>query len=497
MLWPKGAGEPAHPIRIGTYGGEARPVIGGDGYQASILLFNEDDYEIADLELTNQASYLDVGGNAKSEPGFGGAVNDFGTGRNVRFGLKVVASDRSLSGFRVSNLRVQGIFPSPTNSAYTHQGYGIKFESQSDLATNAMRTIADVDIESITVREAGHYGVWIKPLGLTGNDAHKHDDFTLRNSTFLNTGGAGFVSVKASNVIVEHNVFDGSGSSIDPRMWARGSGLWPFDSRGVVIQHSVVRNARGPLDSYGVHIDYNNEDVVVQYNYSENNEGGFVQILGANENCGYRFNISVSDGSRVAGVDGARQNGRIFNVSNFCNVDAGCPSVGNLIYNNTVFVPNTSSPEVFFKAGSGETRFQNNLIVVEEGSAVLATHMAASGVSYDFQDNLFYPQGLFSLEGPLVNNAHYFAPQLRMPGAREPAMYKLLEDSPAKSIGTARESGEDYFGFPVREGAPLNLGAYDGAETFGGLAVPALPLPFFLLARVGFFVSRLRWAHGR
>ena len=64
MLWPKGAGEPAHPIRIGTYGGEARPVIGGDGYQASILLFNEDDYEIADLELTNQASYLDVGGNA-------------------------------------------------------------------------------------------------------------------------------------------------------------------------------------------------------------------------------------------------------------------------------------------------------------------------------------------------------------------------------------------------------------------------------------------------
>jgi hypothetical protein len=493
MFWPKGSGEPAHPVRIGAYGGGARPVIDGDGYQASVLLFNDDHYELADLELTNQASYLDGGGKAKSEPGFGGAVNDFGTGRNVRFGLKVVASSRSLSGFRLSNLHVRGVFPSPTNAAYTHQGYGIKFESQSDLSTNMIRTIADVDIDGITVRETGHYGVWIKPLGLTGNDVHKHDDFTLRNSTFLNTGGAGFVPVKASNVIVEHNVFDGSGSSIDPRMWARGSGLWPFDSRGVVIQHNVVRNARGPLDSYGVHIDYNNENVVVQYNYSQNNEGGFVQILGANENCGYRFNISVGDGGRVEGVNGALQNGRIFNVSNFCNVNAGCPSVGNFIYNNTVFVPNTVSPEVFFKAGSGETRFQNNLIVVEEGSAVLATHMAAAGVSYDIQDNLFYPQELFSLAGPLLDNAHYFAPQLRMPGATDPAMYKLLEESPAKSIGTAVESGEDYFGFPVREGTPPHLGAYNGAETFGGPSVPAMPLEFVVLAGVGIAVTGLRW----
>ena len=48
-----------------------------------------------------------------------------------------------------------------------------------------------------------------------------------------------------------------------------------------MIQNNVFMNARGPLDSYGVHIDYNNENVVVQYNFSYNNEGGFVQILGS------------------------------------------------------------------------------------------------------------------------------------------------------------------------------------------------------------------------
>ena len=118
------------------------------------------------------------------------------------------------------------------------------------------------------------------------------------------------------------------------------------------IQHNEMRNARGPLDSYGVHIDYNNENVVVQYNYSFNNEGGFAQILGGNVDCGYRYNVSVADGERVAGVNGALQNGRIFNVSNFCNRPAGCPSVGSFIYNNTIFVPADRTPEIFVKAAS-------------------------------------------------------------------------------------------------------------------------------------------------
>ena len=181
------------------------------------------------------------------------------------------------------------------------------------------------------------------------------------------------------------------------------SGLWPFDSRDVVIQHNELRNARGPLDSYGVHIDYNNENVVAQYNYSHHNEGGFVQILGANLDCGYRYNISVGDGARVEGIDGAVQDGRIVNVSNFCNVPAGCPSIGNFIYNNTVFVPSDISPGIIFKAGSGGTFFHNNLVVLE-------TDVAASGVTYDIQNNLFYPPALFSLDPQLTSGAHYADP---------------------------------------------------------------------------------------
>jgi hypothetical protein len=45
-------------------------------------------------------------------------------------------------------------------------------------------------------------------------------------------------------------------------MWKRGSGLWTFDCKDVIVQHNYFMNAHGPQDSYGAHIDYGNENVV-------------------------------------------------------------------------------------------------------------------------------------------------------------------------------------------------------------------------------------------
>lgn len=497
MFWPRGSGTVAQPIRIASYGGLVKPIIDGDGYQASLLIVDDEYYEVENLELTNQASHLDQASEVKVEADFQGAENDDGSGEDVRFGVKVVAVGRSISGFSFSNLDIHDVYPTPADPGKSHQGYGIKFESQSDVDANEIYTISDIDMEGLTVSRTGHYGIWVRPLGLNGIDDYKHDDITLRNSTFLDTGGSGFVPAKASNVLVEGNLFDGTGSHLDARMWQRGSGLWTFDSRDVLIQNNTVRNARGPMDSYGVHIDYNNENVVVQYNYSYNNEGGFVQILGGNTDCGYRYNISVADGYRVQGVDGGLQSGRLFNVSNYCNVNAGCPSVGNFIHNNTVFVPNTFSPEIVFKAGSGETLFYNNVIYVQDGSAVLQTQIAGSGVTYDIRNNLFYPPGLFSLATELSNEAVYFDPQLRDPGADDPAMYKLLPGSPAKSAGTWVAGSEDFFGLPVSSGSPAHLGAYNGDETFDLVSVPLLGWPALLLLTLGLGFSGIRRSSSR
>ena len=41
-----------------------------------------------------------------------------------------------------------------------------------------------------------------------------------------------------------------------------------------------------------------NVNTFVQYNYMEDCEGGFVEILRGNKNAVYRFNVSVNDGFR-------------------------------------------------------------------------------------------------------------------------------------------------------------------------------------------------------
>ena len=53
----------------------------------------------------------------------------------------------------------------------------------------------------------------------------------------------------------------------------RGSGAWFFRSKNVVAQHNTAALSRGHNDSAGIHVDYNNENILVQYNFTFNNEG--------------------------------------------------------------------------------------------------------------------------------------------------------------------------------------------------------------------------------
>jgi nitrous oxidase accessory protein NosD len=117
------------------------------------------------------------------------------------------------------------------------------------------------------------------------------------------------VPTRSRNILVRGNTVDHSGSSADPRMHQRGSGIWTWTARDVLIEKNKFMHARGKADSHGAHIDFNCNNVVIQYNMSIDNEGGFVEILGNNHNCAYRYNISINDGSRVRG-EGRRRTGR-------------------------------------------------------------------------------------------------------------------------------------------------------------------------------------------
>tara|TARA_Y100000813_G_scaffold153453_1_gene113616 strand:+ start:2241 stop:4517 length:2277 start_codon:yes stop_codon:yes gene_type:complete len=604
MFWLKGSGTFAEPIVVDVYGGENRPIIDGYGYQASILIFNDQNIEVNGLELYNSFSHLDSslittissqtpnmfsvgpnntwtnvytacvigdgnngamqtfvinvtnlpegganyrvirtvanenwyfapaqslslglntitvnsvdfertvkfqfstgavefdaislnseemyfsGGVVKKLAGYGGVENSWGSGKNVRFGIKVVASTKDLENFLFKNLYIHNIFPTPEISENIHLGYGIKLETQSDTVSGIINTISNVKLLNTTISETGHYGFWIKSLGLNGIDSIKNNQILVENCNFDNTGGSGFVPNKSENVLVQNCIFNHTGSSIDDRMWKRGSGMWPFDCKNVVAQHNKFMNAHGPMDSYGSHIDYGNENVVFQYNYSYNNEGGFAEILGDNINCGYRYNISVNDGYREDpnGIPWNKK-GKIFWVSNYCGSNTvRCPNTGTFIYNNTVFVNETLNPEIYFWPDVGDVYVYNNLIVLSQEGEIISTLLENDQNELYISHNLFYDSSRIDLDSDLANNAIYVDPYLLNSdylGENSPEAYQTQNDSPVIGSGflingsadttnyILHNGGLDYFGNIVSHNIPPNIGAFNGTSNVDILA---------------------------
>ena len=603
MFWLNGSGSFTQPIVIDVYGGSNRPIINGFGYQASILIFNDQHIHINGLELYNSFSHIDssvattiltqtpnlfsngpnnnwtnvytacqigdgnnggqqtfvinvtnlppqganyrvaktvanqnwyfapqqslslglntitvnavnfartvkfqfstgdiefdaislngqniYSGTVKKLPGFGGELNSWGSGKNVRFGIKVVASTQDLENFSFNNLYIHDIYPTTDIASNIHKGYGIKLETQSDTISGLINTISNVKVINTTISETGHYGFWIKSLGLNGIDSVKNNQILIKNCVFEHTGGSGFVPNKSKNVLVQDCIFNHTGSSIDNRMWKRGSGMWPFDCENVVAQNNKFMNAHGPMDSYGSHIDYGNENVVFQYNYSYNNEGGFAEVLGDNINCGYRYNISVNDGYREDpnGTPWAAK-GKIFWVSNFCGQNPiRCPSVGTFIYNNTIFVNDTLNPEIYLWPNVGDVHIYNNLIVVGQDGNIIPTLLENDLNQLYISHNLFYDSSRIDLDSNLENNALYGDPLLVNSfylGENNPQAYQIQNNSPAIGNGflingssdstnyLGHNGGLDYFGNSVSHIFPSNIGAFNGSVPMDILAI--------------------------
>ena len=450
--------------------------------------FSSGDVEFDAISLNGVSIYSGLGGSVKKLAGFGGEENSWGSGKNVRFGIKVVASTQDLENFSFNNLYIHDIYPTTDNANNIHKGYGIKLETQSDTVSGLLNTISNIKVINSIISETGHYGFWIKSLGLNGIDTIKNNQILVENCVFEHTGGSGFVPNKSENVLVQNCIFNHTGSDVDNRMWKRGSGMWPFDCKNVIAQHNKFMNAHGPMDSYGSHIDYGNENVVFQYNYSYNNEGGFAEVLGDNINCGYRYNISVNDGYREDpnGTPWAAK-GKIFWVSNFCGQNPiRCPSTATFFYNNTVFVNDTLNPEIYFWPDVGDVHVYNNIIVVGQNGEMIPTLIENNLNDINISHNLFYDSSRVDLDSDLENNALYGDPLLLNSvnlGENNPNAYKIENNSPASGSGflingstdstnyLQHNGGLDYFGNSVSHHFPSNIGAFNGSEPMDMLAI--------------------------
>lgn len=313
------------PITLGSYGRTeddqgARALLDGRNAPAALELLNCRHIVVTDLVVT-------ADGGAPS-----GAM---------RCGIKVEADALGeFSGLTIQRVHVKSVsFENPghvrpaedvrTANGEGRYGWGIRFI----VAPNSDAVMRDVVVRDCRIERVDHTGLkFTAPAdGIT--------DVVVENVSLSHTGGPGVQLSGVTRGRFAYLSVDHSGSASDSRFWGRGSGLWTWGAKDIVIERSRFTDAHGPGDSAGVHIDFNCENVVVQYCFSARNAGGFCEILGNNFNCAYRYNVSVDDGHRVKGRAGAFQEGKIFWLSGY--VGAKQPPRGptnSYFYNNTIYV---------------------------------------------------------------------------------------------------------------------------------------------------------------
>ena len=293
-----GSGSKKKPIRISSYGTGPKPIItgmvgvaGGGDFREAILVENVSFIVFDGLEIQNERLISRRG--VKDTDAFGITVHN--------------SSDEVMRNITFRNMTFKNVFavkPILEKSSFDAiQVAGLRFTCTKNKEQGKEKNIEDILIEDSEFTHLQRLGIHFRHSGGikgVGNESiNRIKDVVVRNNVFSYNGGTGVLPNGTYNCLIEHNLFDHPGASTDPRMPARGSSIWNINSRNTIMQYNVCLSTRGWLDSHGIHIDNHNKNTFVQYNYMEDCEGGFVEILRGNTNAVYRFNVSLNDGWRV------------------------------------------------------------------------------------------------------------------------------------------------------------------------------------------------------
>lgn len=456
-------GSERSPVLFSSYGEGEKPVLDGDGHLSTVHVVNSEYLHFSNLEIKND------GGPAQP-----------GHSEELRYGIffeNTKSDGKIYHHYRLKNLTFKNIYPTinvTDNDQTGVNAYAINTSGSWGDEKNPSR-FRDMIIEDcFFTRTARHAAVF-----------RAVDSLTIRNNLFEHVGGAGMViGNNCTNILVEHNTTNFTGSSIDSRMAGRGSGLWCYQSKNLTVQHNRFMHARGIKDSFGMHIDIGNRNVVYQYNYSENNEGGFVEILGANVNVGYRYNLSIGDGWRARG----NQFGKIFWISGWSG-NAGNPmgSDSVFIYNNSIYVRDTIVPGIQIVSVTKNTRIYNNIIHAANQFGKIEIENKPE--LNDFNNNIWFGNiSVTDNENETYRgiNALTSDPLFSQQIVSDSPGFILREGSPAEKSGkliySAEDSGpfncfhnnggKDFYGNDVSFTELPNIGAYNG---------PAITTNFSLL----------------
>ena len=432
---PQGNGTASDPISVDTYGSGDKPVIDGAGYVAAVFLENIEYWELNNLELTNDK----------------GTVVD-PDAQDQRFGVYMRALE---SGTRhhiyLRDLYIHDIF---ATGAEHGQGIGIVSDGDT-VRTN----YEDILIENCHIQTTSTHGIWLQHTNWyhPGAMFAYNQDIVIRNNLLEDVGGPGIQPNHCKNVLIEYNEVESG--QIGPDQRGRGSGFWNWHCEDITVQYNTFKHARGEGDSCGAHVDIGNINTTIQYNLSYDNAGGFMEILGDSYNTIYRYNISINDGWRVKGVDGADQYGHMLWLGGWTG--SGNPRRGPFnshIYNNTIYLAEGLTTRVLLDDTAEDAYFRNNIFYIEGDVVDENPDTTATNMIFDYNlSTQVLPATL-----PADSNSIIADPLLANPGGLTVEDYKIHYGSQAVDTGASIQDngGQDYWGNSLFDGQ-TDRGAYE------------------------------------
>lgn len=281
----RSSGTPEAPVVIGRYGSGSLPRIDGDGQvEQTVLLRNVEGVELRDLEITNRGS-----GEAMRR-GVYVFLDDFGTARHV-----------TVAGLYVHD--VNG-----TNKAKDSGGIVFRVQGEKKLTR-----FDGLLVERNIVWKADRTGILLHSYYWPRNRWNPSVNVVIRDNLVEDIGGDGIVPWATSGVVVEHNI----ARDCNRRANSFNAAIWPWSADDALIQLNEASFTRTTRDGQGFDSDYNARNTLFQYNYSHDNEGGFMLICNPDENRPHwnvgnigttvRYNISRNDRERIFELSAVEQ----------------------------------------------------------------------------------------------------------------------------------------------------------------------------------------------
>ncbi len=429
MLQPLGAGSAEHPALIGAYGDGPLPHIAAQGmHRAAVLLEDLAHLVVENLELTNPGNL--------SEP---------------HSGIYLLAVQSRVENIVIRDMYIHDVTGLVTFNGTAKRGGGITSDSRFDTTDTQFDGVL---IENNLIEDVGRSGIYFDATSASTSErprAHEPwpaagQNIVIRGNTLRRLQGDGIVVHGTSGALVEHNVV--RAGNLAGRDWQSAerncaAGIWTWNSINAVIQYNEVSDYRfgqsptDGCDGTGFDIDNEQEGTIIQYNYSHNNEGGFILLCSDDEpHTGIvRYNLSVDDG-------------KVLNVS-----PCKFPTLGTHndieIYNNTFVTarPLTALETIPLDTigNAGDMLFANNIVY----ATIPQDKPLACGDNCS--NNLFYnlpPSGTnFVAQEPLFEDVTW-----RGTGRLDAGeAFKLRAGSPAiaAGLGLPDVPPADYFGSEI------------------------------------------------